>query len=317
MRHDDGRALAHHAAQRRACQRWIGRQAQRVEHRRHEIHVAHGRRDHAARRERGGLGIDLRDDERHLQRALVGEHAVCQLAVVAEAFAVIGGDDHERLLRQQRQPVEERRQRGVRPGHFALIRCARVLRLPLVRRVVGRVRIEHVDPREELLRVLRRDPVERARHHDVGTALGPYAGFVSGLMLWMLGTFAWAAVSTVFASAIGLLVPGLGGAAAKAGVLVVVFAFWAAINLRGVALASRLNSIATVAKLAPLVLIGVGGLFFVRGEHLAVAQDHVAHVTHAEPVDEDVARVHLLRQDTGLVLAVGLGTVPRIRCWQK
>ena len=61
----------------------------------------------------------------------------------------------------------------------------------------------------------------------VGTAFGPYAGFVSGLMLWMLGTFAWAAVSTVFASAIGLLIPGLGGAAAKVAVLVVVFVFWA------------------------------------------------------------------------------------------
>ena len=32
----------------------------------------------------------------------------------------------------------------------------------------------------------------------VGTAFGPYAGFLSGVLLWMLGTFATAAVSTVF-----------------------------------------------------------------------------------------------------------------------
>lgn len=119
----------------------------------------------------------------------------------------------------------------------------------------------------------------------VGTAFGPYAGFVSGLMLWMLGTFAWAAVSTVFASAIGLLVPALGGATAKMLVLAAVFTFWAAINVRGVELASRLNTVATLAKLAPLVLIGVGGLFFVRGENLTWA---------ATPAAADVARTSLL-----------------------
>ena len=45
----------------------------------------------------------------------------------------------------------------------------------------------------------------------VGTAFGPYVGFISGVLLWMLGTFATAAVSTVFASSLGLLVPALGG----------------------------------------------------------------------------------------------------------
>ena len=38
----------------------------------------------------------------------------------------------------------------------------------------------------------------------VGTAFGPYAAFLSGVLLWMLGTFATAAVSTVFASSLGL-----------------------------------------------------------------------------------------------------------------
>src|SRR5918993_105350 len=34
----------------------------------------------------------------------------------------------------------------------------------------------------------------------VGTAFGSYAGFISGLLLWMLSTFACAAVATVFAA---------------------------------------------------------------------------------------------------------------------
>ena len=44
----------------------------------------------------------------------------------------------------------------------------------------------------------------------VGTAFGPYAGFLSGVLLWMLGMFATAAVATVFASSVGLLVPATG-----------------------------------------------------------------------------------------------------------
>src|SRR5512134_1177443 len=83
----------------------------------------------------------------------------------------------------------------------------------------------------------------------VATAFGPYAGFLSGVLLWMLGTFATAAVSTVFASSVALLVPALSGRATELIVLIAVFAFWTLINLRGVRLSVRLNSVATVAKL--------------------------------------------------------------------
>ncbi|MEZ5417117.1 MAG: amino acid permease [Vicinamibacterales bacterium] len=117
----------------------------------------------------------------------------------------------------------------------------------------------------------------------IGVALGPYAAFLAGVMLWMLGLFATAAVSTVFAASVGQLVPALGGH--ETAVLVATFAFWALVNVRGVALGARLNSVATVAKLVPLVLIAVGGLFVVRGEHLAVA---------AWPAAGDVARTSLL-----------------------
>lgn len=119
----------------------------------------------------------------------------------------------------------------------------------------------------------------------IGTALGPYAGFLAGIMLWMLGTFATAAVGTIFSGSIGLLVPALSGTAANAFVLIAAFVFWTAINLRGVALGVRLNSIATVAKLFPLVLIAIAGLFFVRSENLAVA---------SWPAAGDVARTSLL-----------------------
>jgi amino acid transporter/L-ascorbate metabolism protein UlaG (beta-lactamase superfamily) len=117
----------------------------------------------------------------------------------------------------------------------------------------------------------------------VGAALGPYAAFLSGVLLWMLGLFATAAVATVFAASVGQLVPGL--APWEPHVLLVTFGFWSLVNMRGVALGARLNAVATVAKLLPLLLIAVGGLFLVRGEHLTVT---------AWPSAADVARTSLL-----------------------
>jgi basic amino acid/polyamine antiporter, APA family len=119
----------------------------------------------------------------------------------------------------------------------------------------------------------------------VSTAFGSYAGFISGVLLLMLGTFAHAAVSTVFASSVGLLVPALAGRGAQVGLLVVTFALWVLVNLRGVTLGVRLNTIATAAKLLPLLLVAIGGAFFVRAEHLQVA---------AMPPAADVARTSLL-----------------------
>ena len=119
----------------------------------------------------------------------------------------------------------------------------------------------------------------------VGTAFGPYIGFLSGVLLWMLGTFATAAVATVFAANVALLVPGLAGRAGELGMLVVVFTFWTLVNLRGVTLGVRLNSIATVAKLMPLLLVAIGGAFFITPANLEIA---------AAPAAADVARTSLL-----------------------
>ncbi len=119
----------------------------------------------------------------------------------------------------------------------------------------------------------------------VGTAFGPYAGFISGVLLWMLGTFATAAVSTVFASSLGLLVPALAGRGMEIGILIAAFGFWSLVNLRGVTLGVRLNSIATIAKLLPLLIVAVGGAFFVDTENLRIV---------AMPAAADVARASLL-----------------------
>jgi len=65
----------------------------------------------------------------------------------------------------------------------------------------------------------------------------------------------------------------------------VAFVFWSLINLRGVTLGVQLNTIATVAKLFPLILIASAGMFFVRSENLVVS---------AMPAAADIARTSLI-----------------------
>jgi basic amino acid/polyamine antiporter, APA family len=119
----------------------------------------------------------------------------------------------------------------------------------------------------------------------VATAFGPYAGFLSGVLLWLIGIFATAAVATVFTSGLGILVPALAGPLTQAVALMVVFAFWSLVNLRGVTLGARLNAVATAAKLLPLLLVVIGGAFAVNPANLQAT---------APPAAADVARMSLL-----------------------
>jgi len=104
----------------------------------------------------------------------------------------------------------------------------------------------------------------------VGTALGPYAGFLCGVLLWLGITLAMGAVATVFADAVGGLLQGLGGPLPRAGLLIAVYGGLAVVNIRGAALGSHVSSIATVAKIVPLIAFVALGLSHVRAENLAL-----------------------------------------------
>ncbi len=101
----------------------------------------------------------------------------------------------------------------------------------------------------------------------VETAFGPFVGFLSGMLLWVGMTLALAAVSSFFADALAAMLPSLtlGG---KRLALVVTLLVLAGANVRGVAGMTRLNAVTAVAKLAPLLLLIVVGLFHMRSENL-------------------------------------------------
>lgn len=102
----------------------------------------------------------------------------------------------------------------------------------------------------------------------VEVAFGPFVGFLAGVLLWIVGTFALAAVATLFADAAGALVPALGGATARTLVLAATFALLAGVNVAGVRQGNAVNVVSTVAKLLPLLLLLVVGAFAVKASNL-------------------------------------------------
>src|SRR5205823_10417451 len=105
----------------------------------------------------------------------------------------------------------------------------------------------------------------------VEVAFGPFVGFLAGFLLWMLLTFAMAAVATVLVASLGALVPALASRGSSAAVLVAIYAVFATINILGVERGARVNSALTVAKILPLLLLIAGGIFAIDPDNLAIA----------------------------------------------
>jgi len=104
----------------------------------------------------------------------------------------------------------------------------------------------------------------------VEVVFGPYAGFLAGVLLWMMGTLAMAGVATMFAANVGGFVPALGSGAGRALLLVALFAGLTWVNVRGVGAGTRLISVASVAKLLPLLVLVLLGLPAVKMANVAI-----------------------------------------------
>lgn len=104
----------------------------------------------------------------------------------------------------------------------------------------------------------------------IEVALGPFIGFVCGVLLWLGITLAMSAVATVFADACAGLFPVLSGSIMRTGLMAAMFAALAWINIRGATLGSRVNDVSTLAKLLPLAAFVVLGLLHVRTANLEI-----------------------------------------------
>ncbi len=103
----------------------------------------------------------------------------------------------------------------------------------------------------------------------VGTVFGPFIGYLSGVLLWLLGAGAHAAIANGFVKGLNALIRGVGTGVTHAVMILAVFGLFAFVNIRGVRHGARLIEIATIAKLLPLAVFVIGGAFFVSSANLA------------------------------------------------
>lgn len=146
----------------------------------------------------------------------------------------------------------------------------------------------------------------------VERAFGPFAGFMTGVMTWLIGITAIAAIGDVFIGNIAAVVPALASPAGRALGLVATFTFLAVVNVLGVRHGARLSGVTTVAKLVPLLVLVVFGLFAIDPANLVISE---------APAASTVARtsIVLLFAFTGVEYAIVPGgelkdpsrTVPR------
>jgi len=102
----------------------------------------------------------------------------------------------------------------------------------------------------------------------VEVALGPFVGFIAGVMLFASGLSAGAAVAVLFAESVSAAGPA-DPLWLRWTLIVAVVAALALINLRGVRRSAQAVELLTLVKLVPLVLFVLAGAAFVRPAHLA------------------------------------------------
>ena len=94
-------------------------------------------------------------------------------------------------------------------------------------------------------------------------AFGRFAAFEVGWMMWFTRAASWASVINVLVASLGFYWPSVTAGANRSIFLVVIIATIAAINLRGIRQSSLVVNSLTIAKLLPLAVFIIAGLFYV------------------------------------------------------
>ena len=105
----------------------------------------------------------------------------------------------------------------------------------------------------------------------VEVAFGRYVGFLAGILYFLTALGAVAGVVNVLANSIALVIPFLGSPVMRVVVMFAVYAFLVTINIRGVREGAGAVTVITIAKLLPLLLFIVVGIFFVQGPNLSLS----------------------------------------------
>ncbi|AEB06418.1 amino acid/polyamine/organocation transporter, APC superfamily [Coriobacterium glomerans PW2] len=96
-------------------------------------------------------------------------------------------------------------------------------------------------------------------------AFGNFAGFEVGFMKYIVQLIAWAAMAVAFVTALEAVFPAVHAGPVRAAILIGMILALSLVNYLGIDVAKHVNNIATIGKLAPIVIfIGVG-IFCIKG----------------------------------------------------
>ena len=100
-------------------------------------------------------------------------------------------------------------------------------------------------------------------------AFGPVVGGIAGTFLWFANSVVTsAAVANLLVDTLAMGVPALGVGVWRFAALVMLYAVFAGVNIRGARGGARLSIVLAVVKIAPLVLLVIVGAFTVRLSNL-------------------------------------------------
>jgi APA family basic amino acid/polyamine antiporter len=102
----------------------------------------------------------------------------------------------------------------------------------------------------------------------VEVAFGRFVGFLTGVLYCLSASLAAASVASALAASVAAVWPVAATVAARLGLLTALVGGLAVVNLRGVTPGARLVEAVTLAKLLPLVVLVVAGVWFVHGDRL-------------------------------------------------
>ena len=100
-------------------------------------------------------------------------------------------------------------------------------------------------------------------------AFGPVVGGIAGTFLWFASSVvSSAAVANLLVDTLAMGVPAFGVGVGRVVALVMLYAVFAAVNIRGARGGARLSIVLAVVKIAPLVLLVIAGAFTMRISNL-------------------------------------------------
>jgi basic amino acid/polyamine antiporter, APA family len=106
----------------------------------------------------------------------------------------------------------------------------------------------------------------------VEVAFGTFVGFLAGVLYFLMATFAVASVASAFAGSVGAMWPLVAVPVGRGVLVAALFALLATVNVRGVRRGVGLVETVTIAKLVPLVVLVVSGIWFIHPEYVRWSQ---------------------------------------------